>query len=110
MRVSSLQLRMFPSLLCLLLLATSSVLSVPRQYSRQEKPVFLPQFSRLYNLNFLPPEDQVGDWTNPWTFSPTFPRVVPPSSDIMHNFGLTPAYQATEPSEARDLNRVAMIR
>ena len=109
----------------LLLLTTGTVLSVPRQYSRPEKAGFFPQFSRLSNLNYLPPEDQVGDWNTPWTFSPTFPRVVPPSSDMMQNFALTPVYQAlshhrqeddSEPVEkrantdGRDLNRLFMMR
>ena len=98
------------SLVVVLMLTTSTVLSLPRlHYS---------------NLQYLPPEDQVGDWSNPWTFSPTFPRVVPPSSDIMHNFGLTPTYRGlsqqrhqedlrpVDPliTDGRDLNRVAVMR
>ena len=104
---------MLLSLLSLVLvLTTHTVLSLPRlHYS---------------NLHYLPPEDQVGDWSNPWTFSPTFPRVVPPSSDIMANFGLTPTYRGlshhrhqedlkpvdldTLITDGRDLNRVAVMR
>ena len=95
---------MILSQLCLLLTTTNIVLSVPRLYS---------------NLHYLPAEDQVGDWDNPWSFSPTFPRVVPPSSDIMDNFGLSlsPAYRALsrhlqeeekelKPGDFQDLNRV----
>ena len=109
---------MLLSLLPLLLLTTNMVLSVPRLYSGPQ-----------YNLHYLPPEDQTGDWGNPWSFSPTFPMVVPPSSDLMQNFGLTPSYQGVranqlqeelkpleEPeiapliTDGRDLNRVAMKR
>ena len=109
---------MLLSLLPLLLLTTNMVLSVPRLYAGPQ-----------YNLHYLPPEDQTGDWGNPWSFSPTFPMVVPPSSDIIQNFGLTPGYQwfrehglqeelkplekpeiAPLITDKRDLNRVAMMR
>ena len=65
-------LTMILSVLSVLLLS-NLVLSAPRQDSRQEKPDYLQWYSRLYNLNYLPPEDQVADWNNPWTFSPSFP-------------------------------------
>ena len=56
------------------LLLSSLVLSAPRQSSRrEEKPGYLAWYSRLYNLNYLPPDHQVAAWTNPWTFSPSFP-------------------------------------
>ena len=55
------------------LVLSNMVLSAPRQDSRQEKPGYLQWYSRLYNLNYLPPDDQVADWNNPWTFSPSFP-------------------------------------
>ena len=83
--------RMLLSLL-VSLLATPAVLPMPRLKSGQQKAGHLFDFSRLYNMNYLPAEELVGDWNNPWSFSPTFPRVVPPSSDIMANFGLVPSY------------------
>ena len=66
-------LTMILSLLSVLLLTTNIALAAPRQDSRQEKPGYLEWYSRLYNLNYLPPDDEVADWNNPWTFSPSFP-------------------------------------
>ena len=80
---------MILSILSVLLL-TTMVLSAPRQDSRQEKPGYLQWYSRLYNLNYLPPDDQVADWNNPWTFSPSFPPTA-----------TTASQQEVEPVEKR---------
>ena len=78
---------MIISILSVILLTTSMVLSAPRQDSRPEKPDYLGWYSRLYNLNYLPPDQQVAAWNNPWTFSPSFPP--------------TPSHQEVEPVEKR---------
>ena len=110
---------MILSLLSLLLLS-NIVLSAPRQDSRQEKPSYLEWYSRLYNLNYLPPEDQVADWNNPWTFSPSFPTIATQqelkpvdkrSRYLGKHFRLlgNPAYLSLD-TDHEDLDRVYMKR
>ena len=98
-----------------LLASLTRVLSVPLVESHHTKEGYVP---RLYNMNYIPAENLVPDWNNPWTFSPTFPRVVPPSSDMMTNFGLVPSYanhrgellEENKQKRARDFSKFRLLR
>ena len=112
---------MIISILSVVLLTTTTmVLSAPRQDSRPEKPDYLGWYSRLYNLNYLPPDQEVAAWNNPWTFSPSFPptpshQEVGPvekrSRYLGKHFRLlgNPAYLSRE-TDQDDLGRVFMKR